>query len=611
MKPLRISSLLAVLSVAYASTWSHGAALPAGVLDVAFASSGAQVLRLGSSSGRNGEFRSIAPIPNAGWVAGGWVVNASGLQQNMIARYTPTGALYSGFGTGGVATIPLATGTTESSIYGVAVDGQGRVWYAAEAKRSEGDTALVIGRLTAAGQPDTSYGVNGQRVGNINSANDGGRAIAVDGQGRAVVAGYYTRSDGKWTQFVLRINADGAPDSTFGNEITLPGGNVVPSQVLVRPDGAVLTAGWVSAAGEDSNFRQYLRLHNGSTAAPIAERVSDISASGNDQFEGVSIDAAGRVLTAGYGSVGGQSYALAQRFNANLTPDASFGNGMIPGIAGTAIVGSTKTGGFGKGIHELPDGTIVLGGHVRGGTATETWFSSRLSASGQPGAGGYPSNAEEVTPAGLRGRVRATALTHDGSMVMVGYTVDPALGYGLPTIAKVAVNGLNSFNAEVVEYYSADLVKFFMTGRLSEKQLLDQPNPPNFVRTGVTFNALTSAVGGAKPVRRFFAFVPQRASTHFYLTKPDEIDALRAQPWATDEGIDMYFGVPDEFSIAGRGLVRVCPANSQTIYRVFKQKANPAAPNEDPNHRYVASQEAVNAMVALGYTDEGLVFCGR
>ena len=59
------------------------------------------------------------------------------------------------------------------------------------------------------------------------------------------------------------------------------------------------------------------------------------------------------------------------------------------------------------------------------------------------------------------------------------------------------------------------------------------------------------------------------------------------------------------------GSNRTCPTDTHNIWRVSKQKANPAATGTDPNHRYVRTAAALADMVSKCYVDEGIVFCGR
>ena len=610
-----LRALLPLLALFGAHIVLAQAAAP-GILDSSFGASGARVLTLGPNGG---EFRAVVKQPDGKLIAAGWLRNSTGgYGSAIVARFTPTGDLDTGFAGTGVLTIAPSGVLTGIVPYGVSLTPDGKIVVGSEGFTASSGGAYVISRITSAGVVDASFGFQGHYVqSRSGGVPNGVRALAVQSDGQIIVAGYVTKSDAKWAMDMFRIKADGSDsDATFSTGgsyyLSINGGNVVPSAIAMRADNSFVLVGWAQFVAPDgTTYQQYLTSFTANGFFGGATNTTDLNTSGNDQFEAVAFDASGRILTAGYGLVGGNSVPVARRLSTSGSQDATFTNGTIPGFAGVALTGSNHDEGYGKGIHALPNGDVLMTGHVRGGSADETWFTARMSGSGAIPSGGYPTAVYEVKPNNQYGRVRASVMTHDGNVALVGFLNDSVSGKSYPAIAKVAVNGMFGTDLEVVEYYSPTLVKYFMTARIAEKKLLDQPNGAGLARTGVTFKAYSPSAGQGTPVTRFFAYKAGEFSTHFYLTIPSEIATVGAQPWATNEGIDMYFTVPDVFTIVGRGQVRVCPANTKNIWRVFKQKANPAAAVTDPNHRYVDTEAALAEMVSRGYTDEGIVFCGR
>ena len=610
-----LRALLPALAL-LAAQFVHAQAVAPGALDSSFGTNGARVLTLGPNGG---EFRAVVKQPDGKLVATGWLRNATGgYGAAIVARFTPTGDLDTGFAGTGVLTIAPSGVLSGIVPYGIALTPDGKIVIGSEGFTTSSGGAYVITRISAAGVVDSGFGFEGSYLqSRSGGVPNGVRALAVQSDGQIIVAGFVTKSDGKWAMDMFRIKANGSEsDATFSTGgsfyLSVNGGNVVPSAIAMRADNSFVVAGWIQyVAPNGTTFQQYLTSFTANGSEGGASNTTDLNTSANDQFEAVAFDASGRILTAGYGLVGGNSVAVARRLSTSGSQDATFTNGTIPGYAGVALVGSNHNEGYGKGIHALSNGDVLMTGHVRGGSADETWFTARMSGSGAIPSGGYPTAVYEIKPNNQYGRVRASTLTHDGSVALVGYLNDPVSGKSYPAIAKVAVNGMFGTDLEVVEYYSPTLVKYFMTARLTEKKLLDQPNGSALARTGVTFKAYSPSAGQGTPVTRFFAYKSGEFSTHFYLTIASEIATIGAQSWATNEGIDMYFTVPDVFTIVGRGQVRVCPANTKNIWRVFKQKANPAAAVTDPNHRYVDTEAALAEMVSRGYTDEGIVFCGR
>ena len=152
----------------------------------------------------------------------------------------------------------------------------------------------------------------------------------------------------------------------------------------------------------------------------------------------------------------------------------------------------------------------------------------------------------------------------------------------------------------VVEYYSRDAKRFFITGRPDEITQLDAM-PTNFVRTGMTFAAETALVRSTDttraPICRFYA--PPNAggsNTHFYGRDAD-CTLLKRFSIFRYEGFDFRAGVPTNGT---------CPAALPTpVFRLF----NNASATNNGNHRYVVSETRRSEMLAAGWVDEGVAFC--
>ena len=119
------------------------------------------------------------------------------------------------FGTGGTVTTAIDSGNDIG--YGVTVDSEGRVVVAGYSHNgSDNDFAVV--RYTSAGVLDTSFGTGGKVTTPVGTGDDYGRAMAVDSQGRVVVAGYsYNGSDNDFAVVrYLAASAPGAPSGVAG-----------------------------------------------------------------------------------------------------------------------------------------------------------------------------------------------------------------------------------------------------------------------------------------------------------------------------------------------------------------------------------------------------------
>lgn len=168
-----------------------------------------------------------------------------------VARYRPDGSLDPAFGTNGRVVVAF---DQWSEAHHVVIDAEGRIIVGGCVVTS-GDMAIetqgfALARLNPDGALDASFGEDGLVVTPIGPEQGGCvRGIAVDGRGRIVVAGWAVAEK---TQFfaVARYTDAGIPDASFGS-----GGQVIttfPSQTLshahavaVDAEGRILVAGYV------------------------------------------------------------------------------------------------------------------------------------------------------------------------------------------------------------------------------------------------------------------------------------------------------------------------------------------------------------------------------
>ena len=171
----------------------------------------------------------------------------------------------------------------------------------------------------------------------------------------------------------------------------------------------------------------------------------------------------------------------------------------------------------------------------------------------------------------------------------------------LPVGQKVAVN--------LVEYYHAALDYYFLTGRDSDKTLLD--GVPAFARTGKEIKVFAKPNLNTQPLERhYFNNVARGASrgSHFFTSSATE-QVLLAGLNATNQPLDAK---PYLEGVEGYAVPKLasgqCPAGTAPIYRAFKGLPRYV---DDGNHRFSTGFTQHQDMVTrLGWTDEGVVFCG-
>jgi uncharacterized delta-60 repeat protein len=280
---------------------------PSGTPDSAFGTGGV-------ASGGPGIARAVAPGPNGSLFAAGSGPDLGG-EDFVLERFTPAGAPDAAFAAAGRATADFLL---SSSNLGRAVAAQpdGKVIVGGSTWAGAGHSFdFLLLRYNADGKPDLNFGDAGRVIADVGGRANEINAIALQSDGRIVAAGYVvtpgTAGVGAGADHedfaVLRYNADGSPDATFG-----AGG-------LVRLDG--FGAGPGPAAGSNERANALVLLNDG------------------------------RILVVGGPNLGG-GVAVA-RLNPDGSPDATFGGG--DGMVFTA----TDPRDFGSAVALAPDGKFV------------------------------------------------------------------------------------------------------------------------------------------------------------------------------------------------------------------------------------------------------------
>jgi uncharacterized delta-60 repeat protein len=185
----------------------------------------------------------------------------------------------------------------------------------------------------AAGDLDPTFGTGGKVITDFGGA-DVGRAIAVQADGKVVVAGSTGPRENLPGNFfaLARYLPSGALDSTFGSggRVTTDfGANEWANTLVVQPDGKLIAAGGRSA-GLAGAFALARYLPNGGLDASfgIGGRVLTEFA-GRPEFNALALQADGRLVAAGvraYNPSRPPDIALA-RYHQDGSLDSAFGDG--------------------------------------------------------------------------------------------------------------------------------------------------------------------------------------------------------------------------------------------------------------------------------------------
>src|SRR5688572_6770422 len=133
-----------------------------------------------------------------------------------LARYNADGSLDTSFGVNGLVTTNL--GSTQDIAFALAVQSDGRIVLAGQTQSVSTDFDFALVRYNSDGSVDMSFGTDGAVVADFHGLLDVGREVAIDSAGRIVVAG--TASDPNYSYRVgaMRFDASGLLDPSFDGD---------------------------------------------------------------------------------------------------------------------------------------------------------------------------------------------------------------------------------------------------------------------------------------------------------------------------------------------------------------------------------------------------------
>jgi uncharacterized delta-60 repeat protein len=255
-----------------------------------------------------------------------------------------------------------------------------------------------------------------------------GEAVVVQPDGKIVVAskgsGTTTPATGDFT--VLRYLPNGTPDAGFGTngiaQINFPAGRTDEAlDVALQSDGRIVVVGSTQAANGELDFGLTRFNSDGTVDRSFGTNgVANVDfGAGSSVAQGVAIQPDGRIVAAGHASVGsgGNDFALA-RFNADGTPDASFGTA---GRVTTQLTGRTD---LGMAVALAPDGRIVVAGRAEQSGLRRDDFAVARYTSGGVLDPSFGAGAGFVTTDFASGNEQANdvVVLADGSIVAAGYS---------------------------------------------------------------------------------------------------------------------------------------------------------------------------------------------
>jgi uncharacterized delta-60 repeat protein len=348
-----------------------------------------------------------------------------------------------------------------------------------------GSTGFQIARYLQEGKLDPAFGNGGIRSAVLGPATNYAHAVILQPDGKILIAGESGTGNADHGIVVIRLNADGNFDNSFGGDgivsFELGSNQSIANSLLLQPDGKIVVIGSTSPAANQYDAI-LLRLTTAGLLDTTFATNGVATAHNGTQSLGIcgALLSDGRILVGGttfigpFGAYGDWDFFML-RYNAGGTPDGSFGsNGKVVSTIGGGqdIINSLVL---------QTDGKIVAAGSVLSDNFDMAVV--RYTAAGQLDAGNFGSGGKVLVDFGGRrdyafgvtigdtGKIVAVGYSTDGTssdVILAGLETDGDLNPEFGTAGKVRVN----FGTAQQHVYGMTLQTIYFRGNPSDTRLV-------------------------------------------------------------------------------------------------------------------------------------------
>ena len=426
-----------------------------GTLDTEFGSGGEVLTQL---SGFNDVIKGMLLQPDGKIVAGGFADSGNGGTIYMaVARYFSNGALDGSFGQGGIVKTDWSKGTGYNYIESVALQPDGKILAAGSSKVGNNSWRFAVVRYNADGTLDTTFGSKGIASAIIyNNPSDWvsniAYALTVQPNGKIVAVGSAKSVGGQRDIVLMRFTAKGARDQSFGKK-----GLVVTKLPFDGSSQAVAlqSNGMILVGVNSYGPGCILRYKSNGTLDNTFGQKGTVSTA-NSVFA-LAVQKNGKILSGGVFKGDTKEDLSLNRYNSNGTSDSNFGNG------GSVV---TDFSGGNDAILALAiesDGKVVAGGYAFDGIQ-EVWALARYN---DPGVPMWAYSPDQRSLIAQYGKPHHFAVTFDPSGLFrvetwtYGGEVNMIFGFS---------DGVKTYQTELTTPLSeASKVRYFEPGQITVK----------------------------------------------------------------------------------------------------------------------------------------------
>ena len=447
------STTVSITAISHSNTAPEFSTLPPGIVTTPV------------GTGRD-EARAVTLQADGKLLAAGYSYNGSNSDFALV-RYNPDGSLDTSFSGDGKLT--NAIGSSNDYVYSVTTQADGKILVAGKTYigatgivlnsvgGSSADWSSALARYNADGSLDTTFSGDGKLTTTFGSNDTVGRSLAVQADGKILVAGYSGSTHSNFA--LLRYNADGSLDTGFDADggVTTDIGytsNDYGTAVAVEADGRIVVAG-----SSNGDFAVARYNGNGSLDTSFSGdgRLTTAIGTGNDEGQCLALQADGKILVAGSSNNGSNGDFAVVRYNADGSLDAGFGG---DGIVTTAI-GSAYDSAESMALQA--DGKVVVAGYSWNGhdydVALVRYNSDGSLDTSFSGDGLVTTDVNAVNNYGYSVAVQA-----DGKIVVAGQSYKAGSPYSDSDFAVIRYNGDGSLDTTFESAPTTDAARLFHAG---------------------------------------------------------------------------------------------------------------------------------------------------
>lgn len=333
--------------------------MPDGSLDNSFGTAGLVTTTLGSGSTIDDKIFGIAVQPDGGIVTVGTTFVNGGGYQAAILRYNSNGSLDNTFSGDGIRVEDIGTGS-DDGFYDVVLQPDGGIVVVGTAQSTAGYDA-VVARYLANGTPDGTFSIDGSEILDIGGLENRASALALQTNGSIVISGEAGDTFGNSEFMLARYTSVGVLDAGFGTNgvvvSTLTTGTDWAYDVAVQPDGGIIAAGIVATAAFFGDIGIARYTSNGSLDPTFStDGWTNVVHGAYSYARSVVLLPDGRMAV---GGISGSLFGAAMLLP-NGTLDAGFSSDGLVSLA-------QGNNPYGNALTLQPDGKLLLAGQANFG----------------------------------------------------------------------------------------------------------------------------------------------------------------------------------------------------------------------------------------------------